>query len=166
MNKIINKKGNKGFTVTGWNFSFSNRYMDRDSKKFNRWGVDAYLIHRNEIIKELTVMIRPVTVHSCGKKELKLFSNDTNKLMRGSNYAPDTSIYVTEVDAKQWFNDMWPTFNDMIIKRAKREIDRYAPDGDNAKYKWCEAARKQAIEALRRFESGEITYRFVDWENK
>jgi len=166
MNTIINKKGNTGFTITGWNWSFSNRYLNRDTSEFKDWGVSCDLISREEIIKELTVMIRPVTVHSCGKKELKLFSNDTNQLMRGSNYSPDTAIYVTEDDAKEWFNNMWPEFREMIIKNAKRDIERYAPDGHYAKYKWCENRREQCIEALRRFESGEITYRFLTWENK
>ncbi|MCH9712664.1 MAG: hypothetical protein K0U20_08590 [Proteobacteria bacterium] len=165
MNTIINKKGNKGFTISGWNFSFSNTYYDRDTKKYDANGVSCDLIGRKEIKNELVVIIRPVTVHSCGKKELKLFSDDTNSLMRGSNYSPDTAIYETAEDAKEWFNNAWSEWmREHIINDAQRQIDRLNDDY-HAKFKWQPAALEQAIEAKRRFENGEIPVRistFID----
>jgi len=166
MKTIINKKGNTGYTVTGWNFSISNGFYDRETKRFDANGVHCDLIGRKEIIDELIVMIRPVTVHSCGKKEMKLFSNDTNELMRGTNYSPDTAIYETAEDAKEWFNNAWVEWvHDHIIKGAQRKIDRLN-DEWHSKFKWQPAALEQAIEAKRRVENGEITYRFTTWENK
>jgi len=72
MKTITNKKGNTGFTVQPWNFSTC-----VDSKK-----------------QAVQIIIRPVTVHSCGKKVMRLIAHDDDTWdFCKEEYNPEMPIY-------------------------------------------------------------------------
>jgi len=72
MKTIINKKGNTGFTVEAWNF---NSYVEPKAQS-------------------VQIIIRPVTIHSCGKKAMRLIAHDDNTWdFRKEEFNPEMPIY-------------------------------------------------------------------------
>jgi len=166
MNLIENKKGNSGYTITGWDFSFSSNYHNAETGEFDRNGseLNIYSDRQSKVLRtEITAMMRDVTVHSCGKKELKLFANDIDSLMRGTNFSPSTQIFVTEQDARGYFTNEWDTWiKASIVKQVKREVKR--SEEYIGKQDWAEERVRVETEFLAKVESGEVTYKVLTYD--
>ena len=87
-NTITNKKGATGYYVTPWNFSFARRMVEGE------W-VDAISTHSKEI-DVFQFMVANVTVHSCGKKVMRMQSMERGQMQtHRAEYNPEAAIYTT-----------------------------------------------------------------------
>lgn len=91
MGTITNKKGNTGYYVKPWNFSFAQRWNGTEY-------VDAIGTY-SDTEKEGAVfkfMVAEVTVHSCGKKVMRMQSMNRGTMeTHQMEYKPETPIYTT-----------------------------------------------------------------------
>lgn len=91
MNKLIeNKKGNIGFYVGSWNQSYDS---------VNKDHVNTTTISDSRFKLRFTLLIEKVKIHSCGKKVMRLHSEDKNESMKRHEYNPKSEIFTTEQGA-------------------------------------------------------------------
>lgn len=137
MNTIINKKGNRGWTVGYWN-------------THNVISSGSRLPENNIVI----LKVRPVEVHSCGKKRMLLKCLDESfwwdNGYRGTWYDPSLSIYATVEDALQAagaaFERILKDTKDQVLKSVSYYRERYA--GDERKLNAYVVPEEQLLELL------------------
>lgn len=115
MNTIQNKKGNSGFIVNEWN-------------TIGQVNMPSFNPEKSEKANNPTIVItyRPVTVKSCGKKQMTLQANDNYKYSTGKHddmtgvfFSPDAPIYASEQDAKEAAKELFAT----ILNTSKRNFE-------------------------------------------
>ena len=121
MNTITNKKGNSGFTASPWNCSHGH-YMNEDGEY-----IDTLLYNPRRDATEFKVqyVVRPVTVKSCGKKQMTLEAHDSKwSNMRGQFFSPELPIYVTKEDAEAYIKAEFDEIGRAgIIRSLRRSAD-------------------------------------------
>lgn len=146
MSTIQNKKGATGFTCSPWNFigtSASITVRGENGKKVDRY--------------EVQYIIRPVTVHSCGKKQMYLVAHDDDSGMRKQAFNPEHPIYQTFEDATQAAVNDFPRVVAGTIAELERSIRNTTRDCSH--YPWFEEELARLQRQLKDVQDGALTLR-------
>jgi hypothetical protein len=106
MDTIQNKKGARGYLVTGWNASgaISPSFLDRESA--------------------VKVITRAVEVVSCGKKQMTLRDVETGDDMTGRFWSPAFPIYADIESAQKAGNDLANQIIESSIKSLSALVEK------------------------------------------
>lgn len=159
MQLIENKKGNVGYTLSGWNCSLVT-YMDGSKGAYcdlvGGSRREGFTFKTNLIFK-----IRKVRVYSCGKKQMVLedLSGDGFGPMRGQQYSPNMKLFATPEDAIEYFGtDIQPHLFKWIregnVRNRRIYQDHFDKHGGRRDY--IDAYDK----AIAMLDNGEITIEF------
>lgn len=156
MNTVINKKGNKGFTASAWNCHQAQCKIDGEFQN----TISIALTSKGEVTKKsVKFIVRPVTINSCGKKQMTLIAEDEGESMRGNFFSADTPIYETAEDAEEYIKKTFEECLPVMIRNQRNDAARTRQN--SSKYHWCESHAKANERAAEMLESGEIALEIV-----
>lgn len=119
-NIIKNKKGNTGYHVIPWNFSFARKMVEGE------W-VPAINEHRVKEGEMFEFMVQQVTIHSCGKKVMRMQSMERGVMQtHRAEYNPETPIYTTREAAVEAAHDKFNSNPESVNRFCIVVDDPYA----------------------------------------
>lgn len=149
MNKIVNKKGNVGYTAEYWNCSAE--HFDPVCRDFTHTTIQ--------------IIVRFTEVKSCGKKQMTLTAPDGSwSDMRGKFYNPEKPIYETYEDAVEAAKEMYAAMIPEILRRKDFRLNgehglRSRIDED----KWGRKHVEECEAYIAKMEAGEWPLEIVNY---
>lgn len=114
----MHKKGDIGYLVSGWNVGLFTPF-DGGEQIVRLHPLNSWTFPDSS-----TLMVNHVKVHSCGKKQMKLFNLDDNELMKETNYSPDTVLFKTEEEAVSYAEKILKKAVDEFIQRMDLYLEK------------------------------------------